>query len=187
MHPFKTIPQIESQRLKYRPLTLSDAARVQLLAGHPKIAETTSTIPHPYLDGIAEQWISSHAKACTEGRGFDWAIELKSNSLLIGNISCFIDQKNKKVEIGYWVGLDFWGQGYMTESLITIRDFLFHKTEINKITCRHIQNNPASGKVMLKAGLLHEGTLKQEFFKNEKFQDMIVYGLTRDDYQKISS
>ncbi len=185
MHSYKSIPQLDSHRLKYRPLTLSDASRVQLLAGHPKIAETTATIPHPYLDGLAEQWISGHEKACSEGRGLDWGIELKSSSILIGNISCFIDSKNKKVEIGYWVGHQYWSQGYMTEALLTIRDFLFQKTSINKITCRHIECNPASGKVMLKAGLKLEGQLKQEFFRNEKFQDMIVYGLTRDDYQKI--
>jgi len=185
MPQMTSIPEFKSARLKYRPLHLSDASRVQLLAGHPKIAETTATIPHPYLDGIAEQWIASHAKACAEGRGLDWGIELISQSLLIGNISCFIDTKNKKMEIGYWMGLDFWGQGYMTEALISVRDFLFQNTDLNKITCRHIESNPASGKVMLKAGLKLEGRLKQEFFRNGKFQDMIVYGLTRDDYQRI--
>ena len=62
-------PTLETERLILRPFRLDDAKRVQLLAGRREIASTTLNVPHPYEDGMAEQWISTHESVFQAGRG----------------------------------------------------------------------------------------------------------------------
>ena len=69
----------------FRPFNLSDAKDLQRLASHPKIAETTALIPHPYLDGLAEEWISKQQEWFDSGNSVDFAIELKSINQLSGS------------------------------------------------------------------------------------------------------
>ncbi|MCB0368851.1 MAG: GNAT family N-acetyltransferase, partial [Bdellovibrionales bacterium] len=85
-------PILETERLILRPFTLADAKDVQQMAGSQKIAETTVVIPHPYLDGVAEDWISKHQDWFRSGDSVDFAIELKSFKKLIGNISLMINK-----------------------------------------------------------------------------------------------
>lgn len=61
----RKLPTLETRRLVLRPFLLSDAATVQRLAGDRAVADTTLSIPHPYVDGMAEQWIATHEGAWT--------------------------------------------------------------------------------------------------------------------------
>ena len=62
------LPTIETERLTLRPFRLSDASDIQRLAGERDIAVTTMNIPHPYKDGMAEEWIASEEAACDAGK-----------------------------------------------------------------------------------------------------------------------
>jgi ribosomal-protein-alanine N-acetyltransferase len=174
-----TFPILNTERLTLRAFELSDASEVQRMAGSPQIAATTATIPHPYLDGMAEDWISKHRGWFENGTSVDFAIELKASKKLIGNISLMINKTNHRAEVGYWIGVEFWNHGYCTEAMMEVIKYAFTRPEINKITCRHIMTNPASGKVMLKSGLVQEGYLKQDIFKNGQYFDTLVYGLLK--------
>lgn len=178
-----TQPTLVTQRLTLRPFTLADAKRVQELAGHPLIAATTAAIPHPYPDGAAESWISNHSTWFSEGLAVTYAITLKSNDELIGCIDFLgISKTHQKAEVGYWIGIDHWGQGYCTEALQELIKYGFESLNLNKITSRHISTNPASGKVMRKAGMKKEGHFRKDMFKNGTFHDMEVYGLLKEDF-----
>lgn len=174
------IPTLYSERLILRPFQLSDAKEVQRQAGNPKIAATTATIPHPYLDGMAEEWISKHQDGFAKGISVDWALELKAEKKLIGCLSLGINKTHRRAEIGYWIGEEFWNKGYCSEAAIVAIDFAFESLNLNKITSRHMSENPSSGKVMQKAGMEKEGYLKDDFLKNGRFVDMVIYGLTRN-------
>ena len=78
--------KIETERLLLRPFELSDGSRVKELAGDRAIADTTLNIPHPYKDGMAEEWISSHQPKFETGESVDYAIILKATQKLIGAI-----------------------------------------------------------------------------------------------------
>jgi ribosomal-protein-alanine N-acetyltransferase len=179
-------PIITTERLTMRSFELSDASEVQRMAGSSQIAATTANIPHPYLDGMAEDWISKHQNWFEEGISVDFAIELKSSKKLIGNISLIINKANHRAEIGYWVGEEFWNQGYCTEAMKEVIRYAFTSRVINKITCRHIMTNPASGKVMMKSGLVQEGYFRQDIYKNGHYFDTLVYGLLKSDWFKKS-
>lgn len=177
-------PTLTTQRLILRPFLLTDAQRVQELAGHPKVAATTATVPHPYLDGMAEQWISFHGEWLEKGSAITLAVVLKDSDELIGCIDLMgISKQHQKAEIGYWIGVDYWNQGYCSEAMKAVVDYGFKSLALNKITCRHMSINPASGRVMLKSGLRHEGTLREEMFKDGRFVDMEVYGILKSEFK----
>lgn len=178
------IPILHSDRLTLRPFQLSDAKEVQRLAGNPKVAATTATIPHPYLDGLAEEWISKHQEWFEKKVAVDWAIELKGQNKLVGCISLGINKAHQRAELGYWVGEEFWNNGYCSEAAKIVVGFAFESLKLNKITSRHMVENLSSGKVMEKAGLIKEGLLKEELLKSGKFVDIVVYGVTRSLYSR---
>lgn len=177
-------PILNTDRLTLRAFELSDASEVQRMAGSSLIAATTATIPHPYLDGMAEDWISKHQVWFEVGISVDFAIELKESKKLIGNISLMLNKINHRAEIGYWIGEEFWNKGYCSEAMKAVIRYGFTSRVINKITCRHIMTNPASGKVMKKSGLVQEGYLKQDIYKNGHYFDTLVYGILKSDWVK---
>jgi RimJ/RimL family protein N-acetyltransferase len=178
------IPTIRTTQLTLRPFGLSDAKEVQRQAGNPKVAATTLAIPHPYPDGAAEEWISQHQEWFQKGMSVDWAIEHRDSKQLVGCMSLWINRTHKRAETGYWIGEEFWGKGYCTEASHAAVQYAFEVLKLNKITSRHMAENPASGKVMLKAGMEKEGYFKQDFFKNGYFSDTVVYGLLRENWNK---
>ena len=78
-------PTLEADRLILRPFTLADAPDVQRLAGDKAIAATTLNIPHPYEDGVAENWIESHQEKFEKGQLVNFAITLRANGPSIGS------------------------------------------------------------------------------------------------------
>ena len=171
-------PTIETDRLVLRPFQLSDAKRVQLLAGHPLIAATTASIPHPYLDGMAETWIESHEAIYLAGTAVQFAAVSKSSGDLIGNVSLFdISKEHSRAEVGYWIAFDEWSKGYGTEVARAAMKYGFEILKLNKITARYIRTNEASGKIMERLGMKREGLFRQHARKNCVLVDVVHYGL----------
>ena len=105
----------ETKRLQLRSLVLSDAAQVEALAGDYEIAKTTLNIPHPYPEGGAITWITSILEDPNEGKTRrTFAITL--DNMLIGTISLLIAEVHNRAELAYWLGKEYWSQGYMTEA-----------------------------------------------------------------------
>jgi [ribosomal protein S5]-alanine N-acetyltransferase len=117
---------LKTKRLTLRPFTLDDAERVQKLAGEWEIACMTANIPHPYPLEIAIEWIRFHEKDRKEGNLYPFAIFLKLD-LLIGAISIKVNKEAYRAEMGYWIGKDFWGNGYTTEAAEEVLRFGFDR------------------------------------------------------------
>ena len=175
-------PILKTERLILRPFNLLDAKRVQELAGDKRIADTTLLIPHPYPDGAAEEWISTHASNAKSGDEFVFAITLKDSLELIGAIGLVINKMFNSGEAGYWVGVPYWNKGYITEALGIIIDFAFTELKLNKVHAHHFAHNEASGRVMIKNGMQKEGHFRKHVFKNNEYHDAIFYGILREDY-----
>jgi ribosomal-protein-alanine N-acetyltransferase len=174
------IPDLQTERLLLRPFHLEDAAVVQRLAGDRIIADTALTIPHPYLDGMAEGWIATHAEAWDRQEMLTLAITTEAEGV-IGAISLHLDPANRRAELGYWVGEPFWNRGYATEAARAVISFAFGPLELNRIHAAHLTRNPASGRVLIKAGMSHEGTLRQHIVKWGRPEDVAVYAILRHD------
>jgi RimJ/RimL family protein N-acetyltransferase len=105
-----------------------------------------------------------------------WAICLRSSGQLIGAIGLNIQRKYRLAELGYWIGRRFWGQGYCTEAMQAVLDYALHSAGLHKVTANHFADNPASGRVMQKAGMLYEATLKAYIWHAGEYKDLVYYG-----------
>jgi ribosomal-protein-alanine N-acetyltransferase len=172
-----SIPVIESERLILRGLIASDAAEVQRLAGAFEVADTTQNIPHPYENGLAEEWIKRLGTVFHDGEGVTFAIVLKSNMRLVGGISLMSIEKDHQAELGYWIGVPFWGEGICTEAGLLVADYAFTVLGLARLHARHMSRNQPSGRVLRKIGFSHEGSLRAHVKKWGKFEDVETYGL----------
>ncbi len=176
-------PELTTERLLLRPFALADAPIVQQLAGDEAIASTTGTIPHPYEDGMAEEWIGTHPKAFEEGEGVVFAITLREDKTLIGAIGLTIEGDHERAGMGYWIGKPYWGNGYCTEAARAVLNYGFAELGLNRIYATHFSRNPASGRVMEKIGMACEGCHRQHFKKWGAFEDLKVYAILKAEYE----
>jgi ribosomal-protein-alanine N-acetyltransferase len=178
----KKRPTLETERLVLRPFELSDAPRVQLLAGDRDVAAMTKNIPHPYEDGLAEAWIGSHQERFDKREETVFAITLEESDELIGAIGLVLKLDQEIAELGYWIGKPYWGRGYCTEAARAVLHFAFTKLRLNRVHAHHFSHNPASGRVMQKVGMRHEGSLRQHVKKWGEFFDVEAYGILRSEF-----
>jgi RimJ/RimL family protein N-acetyltransferase len=177
-----TIPLLETARLHLRPFTPDDAPAVERLAGAAEVADTTLNIPHPYPEGIALRWIESHGDAAERGLALTWAITDRASGELYGAISLALNQRHAHAELGYWLGLPYWNRGYTTEAAAVVLTHGFTVLGLHRVVARHFARNPASGRVMQKIGMQHEGVQREHFRKGERFEDLVCYGILRTDW-----
>ena len=177
-----TIPTLQTDRLVLRPFSLNDAKVVQKLAGDREIAATTLLIPHPYPDGLAEEWINTHSVSFAEGRSINLAITLRETGELIGAIGLTFHKEYCQAELGYWIAAGHWGEGYCTEAAREMLRYGFEGRNLHRIHAHHFGSNPASGKVMLKIGMKYEGTLRDHIRKWDRYQDAVFYGMLSSEW-----
>jgi len=177
-------PVLKTRRLWLRAFDLADAPAVHALASDERIASTTLNIPHPYEDGMAEAWILSHRQLYVAGVVASFALVLQETRELIGAIGLHLEPRHLRAELGYWIGVPYWNQGYATEAGSTMLEFGFRVLELNRIHASHFTRNPASGAVMRKLGMSYEGSLRQHVRKNGIFEDLETYAILRSDYLK---
>lgn len=149
-------PALATERLLLRPFRPEDAGQVQKFAGDQRIAEMTSNIPHPYPDGAAENWIAGQHISWCNGTQASFAITLRHCEQLIGAVS-LVEISNATAEIGYWIGVPYWNQGYCTEAVDALIGFAITSLELTCLRAHHLTHNPASGKVLKKAGMRKVG------------------------------
>ena len=172
----ETQPTLTTERLILRPFEPEDAPDVQRLAGDRAVADTTERIPHPYEDGMAETWIATHPQGFRESKECTFAVVLKDGHQLIGAAGLTLTMVHARGELGYWIGREFWNRGYCTEAARAVIEYGFSVLGLHRIQAQHLARNPASGRVMLKLGMQHEGRLVQHTLKWDVFEDMDVYG-----------
>ncbi len=181
-----TMPTLETARLRLRPFTLQDAPRVQILAGDARVADTTLAVPHPYPDGAAEAWIGMHAQFAREGTNFVFAICLVKTGDLVGaiNIMPKLAGDSKLAEIGYWLGVPFWNQGLMSEAVKAVIDWGFNTLQLQRIYARAFSRNPASARVMQKAGMQFEGVARGLMLKAGIYEDVVTHAILSSDIEQ---
>jgi [ribosomal protein S5]-alanine N-acetyltransferase len=176
-------PTHNTRRLTLRPFTLDDAQRVYRLVQDRKIADTTLAIPYPYEKGMAETWIGKHQEGFDQGKSVHFAITLTESGELVGAIGMAIEPEHSCSEIGYWIGVPYWGQGYCTEAVAAVLEYGFQVKKLNRIYAVHFKRNPASGRVMQKNGMSYEGCLRQHVRKWDAYEDLVQYGILQEEWQ----
>lgn len=175
--------QIETERLILRRFYLKDADCVFNNWGKDeRVTKYLSWSPHKNVKEtkkILRGWVKGYHNK----KVYNWAIVLKDINQPIGSITV-IEHKDKTdmVHIGYCIGFDWWHKGIMSETLAAVIKFFFEEVKVNRIETQHEPENPNSGKVMQKCGMIYEGTLRQKCWSNNGIVDACCYSILASDY-----
>ena len=144
-----SIAVLKTARLFLRTPRFEDAKRVVALVNDRRIAENTARIPHPYTVDDAKEWIS----AAISQSATSYVITIAGE--VIG--ACGLDGLGEGAEIGYWIGVPFWGSGYATEAARGLIDHAFGDLGYKVLTASARISNPASRRVLEKCGFQWTG------------------------------
>ena len=170
---------IITERLVLRLFQKSDAEVVTKLCSNYNIYKNTLFIPNPYTIDYAYTWMEKHEENYNLDKLYEFAITDKESGELYGAIALSNNKSFQNGELAYWVGEEYWGRGYATEASKAMLDFAFNIKGYHKVFARYFASNPASGKVMDKLGMVKEGILKDHIKKDDRFEDMVYYGIIK--------
>ncbi len=177
------VPTLTTRRLVLRPFTAADAPAVQALASAAEIAATTANIPHPYPEGAAAVWIAGHPAAHAAGSAAIFAITTPADGV-VGATELRVTPAMLHAELGYWIGVPFWGRGFATEAAAALLDHAFGALGLKRVYAHHIASNGASGAVLKKIGMRWEGRLRAHLHRGRQFHDLELFGLVDDEHEQ---
>jgi RimJ/RimL family protein N-acetyltransferase len=173
--------EIDAGLCRLRPYRESDRAAILELANDDEVARNlTDRFPHPYTDDDATEWLALCASEGESTRNF--AVEVDGQ--YAGGIGLELREGIRvgSAEIGYWLGRRFWGQGVATAATKALVKYCFDTFGFDRLEATVFGWNPASARVLEKAGFQLEGRLRQAVLKDGERTDLVVYGLlTTDD------
>ena len=178
---------LHTARLLLRPLRRDDIPALLPLIGAREVAATTLRIPHPYTAEDAERFLAYSEGVWQKGEGARFGIFLREGERLCGGIGLQANREHRHAELGYWIGVPFWRNGYCTEAVREVLKYGFDVLELQRIYASHSTNNPASGHILQKMGMRHEGTLRRHVLKWGDYLDLELYALLACDYRTRSA
>lgn len=182
-----SLPTLETQRLKIRPITFEDAPSIFAYAKNPNVSRFTLWEPHQSLKDsetfIKEYVFPNYLNLIPE----PFAVTFKENiTHVIGTVGCFwVDKSSHSMELAYSYGEEYWGKGIACEAGKAILKYCFENLNAIRIQARCKKENTASAKVMQKLGMRFEGTLRSSLFHRGKHWDMEYYSILKSEFSKI--
>lgn len=175
--------KLETERLILRRFEHNDAEKVyNSWATDKECSKQLSWEVHKNInvtENVIKKWISEY-----ENGSYHWVVELKENSDLIGAISAVnISEEHNNVEIGYCYASIYWNKGYATEALRKVIEFFLLECNVHLVEAYHVATNPASGRVMEKAGMKRDGILRDRRINKitGKYDTLVCYSITKDE------
>lgn len=183
----KAMIYAETPRLVLRSLERHDLPRVAELIGVWDVARWLSVVPHPYTLKHAEEFYERMQAAEEKGVPEYFLLQQK-NGEQIGAIGLHSPRENPtpgKLMIGYWLGKNYWGKGYMIEAIQAVLYIAFQRPNTDYLVADANVDNQSSQNVLRKAGFQYLGIAPCRDPKNLRGdQEMTCWKLTRDDYEK---
>lgn len=177
-------PTVFTPRLRLRPFGPADAPDIRRLAGDFDVARTTGTLPHPYGEGVAEEWIANVRPRFEEGATVNFAVTLREAGTFIGACGIVFAAAHERGEMGYWFGKPFWGHGYATEAAGALVAVGFGHFGLRKIEAGAFTHNPASCRVLEKIGMQREGLLRRHYQRFGEFGDVMMFGILAEEFEE---
>ena len=169
--------QFVLEQCTVRPWRLDDAESIARHADNRKIwLAVRDLFPHPYTIQDAHEFLR---RMMDEEPEMKFCIEIEG--VAAGGIGVHRAQDVHRctATVGYWLGEKFWGRGVMTQALTAVTDFCFDNFPLRRISAEVFSNNPASARVLEKAGFTLEGRLKNHVIKEGQLLDSLLYARTR--------
>jgi len=162
-----------------RSFRCADALSLTGHIGSSSVARNMSAVPHPYSLHHAEEWIATARGAMPETH-FGIAVDGE----VVGGIGLGGGDAGRPVcghsaEIGYWLGETFWGRGIMSEAVVALTEWAFTDLGLVRLHAAVFARNPASARVLAKAGYEFEGRMRARYFRDGEFIDGLLYSKVR--------
>ncbi|MBQ8200770.1 MAG: GNAT family N-acetyltransferase [Clostridia bacterium] len=182
---FARLPVIDTPRLTLRRLTMRDAQDIYAYSQDPEVARHVLWDAHrsiwdtrAYLRFILRQY--------RLGEPSSWGIVARDTGRVIGTIGyMWYSVDNSTVELGYSLARERWNQGLMTEALNAVLAETFGVLRLHRVEAQHFSENPSSGRVMEKCGMIHEGSHRQRIYNKGDFRDVELWAILRRDWEKL--
>ena len=173
---------LDGDLARMRPLETGDIPAIQRLAAAREIAINTF-VPHPYPPEAGREFVQKAREQLQAEEAYVFAILEKPSERFVGCMGIHPTPAHHRAEVGYWVGLPYWGRGLATAALRLVIQFGFEELKLNRIAAAHFPHNPASGRVMQKANMRYEGLLRGSIFHHGEYKDEARYAILRADYE----
>ena len=175
---FAELRELQTARLRLRRLSFDDVYDYyERLGSDGEVSKYLLFEPHQDI-GETLALIEEALVRYEEENFYRWGIENEDG--LIGVIELLrFDEENDSCSFAYMLAQSFWGQGYGTEALTALLDFLFEKMDIQRVEADHMAANPASGAVMRKVGMVCTGILPGKYEKDGVSHDAVCYAITK--------
>ncbi|MEO6611354.1 MAG: GNAT family N-acetyltransferase [Chitinophagaceae bacterium] len=173
---FSPFPELSTERLLLRKLTVEDTPEIFFLRSDPAILQHLGKKPAATIKE-AEEFIERITSNIVNNEGIMWAIVLKENpAKTIGTI-CFwrLEKEHYRAEIGYALSPAWWKKGIMKEAITKTLEYGFSKMGLHSVEARISSGNIPSAAILESTGFIKEAHFKEDFFFDGKFEDTIVY------------
>ena len=174
---------IHTERLTLRDPRAGDASRIEALASEWDVARMLGTMPYPYPENGAGSWIERMEQGRAAGDGYAFIIEQQGR--LFGVIGLGV-RDDGTVELGYWLGRPYWGQGFATEAAWATVGAFFEDTGAEGLACDNFVDNPASARVIRKCGFRDTGLARRWCEARQSDVLSRTHWLSRADWQGLT-
>lgn len=178
----KDLPTLETERLILRKMVLNDAEAVFAYASNSEVSRYTLWETHRSIED-SRAFLEFATQKYENGGEPDWGIVYRGNGCLVG--ACGLvnwEAEHARAEVGFVLSRDYWGRGLMSEAVRAILRFGFERMNLNRIEARCIAENAASARVMEKAGMVYEGTLRQREYIKGAYRDIKLYAILKKGF-----
>ena len=178
-----TVAEAVTERLILRPLDLWDCTPIQAAASRREIADTMISIPHPFSVREAERYVRARIAQMRRGRGVALGIWTRGEGAFCGLAELrAVDREHALAELSFWLAVDAWGRGYMSEAIGAVLRLAFRDLGLNRVYAYRMVRNPASGRVLARHGFRAEGILRERVRKWGVYEDVVLEALLSTDW-----
>ena len=180
--------ELKTKRLILRQMTNKDIKDIVENINNLNVSKWLLVVPYPYKIKDANFWINQQKKEARnkERKDYQFGIELKSEKKIIGGCGLKkIDKFQGTCEIGYWIGENYWRQGYGSEAIDAILNMAFNKLGLRRVEAHVHEGNPSSGKLLEKLNFKLEGMKRKASVgkADKEIRDSYIYGLLKEEYK----
>jgi ribosomal-protein-alanine N-acetyltransferase len=185
--PVQPFPILENENIILRALSYADEKEMFLLRSSSTLMQY---VPRPVMQhkSEAKAFIDLLKNREENKEAINWAITLKNDDTLIGNICLFMfNAQASRAEIGYMLATEHSSKGITTQAVRLVLEYGFEQMQLNAIEALIANGNNASVAIVEKLGFTKDGYLRQYIYHNNQYIDMHLYSMLKNDYEKLKN
>jgi [ribosomal protein S5]-alanine N-acetyltransferase len=182
---FARFPELATERLRLREVQIGDAEAIHAFRADPNVTTAYGKEPAASINETRD-WVEKRIADFGRRDSIVWVITSHESELAIGSCCLWhFDETFRIAEVGYELAHSHWGAGLASEAVTAVLRFGFDRLELHRIEACLLERNEASKRLLLKLGFRLEGKLRDRVFFRGRYEDLLYYGLLRDDWLNV--